>query len=90
MKKPVNLAEILVERVLEDQLKKRTDVCTCERCKADIMAFALNHLPPRYVVTNKGEALVRASTLNNQISTDLLVEVSKAIDHIAKNPRHEA
>jgi len=90
MKKPVNLAEILVERVLEEQLKKRTDVCTCERCKADIMAFALNHLPPRYVVTNKGEALVRASTLNNQISTDLLVEVSKAIDHIAKNPRHEA
>ncbi|MFZ5943373.1 MAG: late competence development ComFB family protein [Bacillota bacterium] len=88
MKKPVNLTEILVERVVEEQYKKRTGICPCDTCKADIMAYALNQLPPRYVNTDKGELYVRAGTLNSQMATDLLVAVSKAIEHVTKNPRH--
>jgi len=86
-RKPVNLTEILVEKLVEDLCGKRGE-CTCETCKADIMAYALNHLPPRYVNTDRGEIYVRAQTLNQQISTDLLVEVSKAIEHVKNNPRH--
>jgi len=89
VKKPVNLVEILVEQIVEEQLEKRKEICPCDTCKADIMAMALNHLPPRYVNTDKGELYVRAGVLNNQLATDLLVEVSKAIEHVKKNPRHE-
>ncbi|MDK2823275.1 MAG: competence protein ComFB [Clostridia bacterium] len=88
MKKPVNLTELLVSQLVEEQCKKRSDVCFCDTCKADIMAMALNHLPPRYVNTDKGELFVRTGVLNSQLSTDLLVEVSKAIEHVSKNPRH--
>jgi competence protein ComFB len=89
MKKPVNLTELLVEQKIEELREKRGDkLCTCETCKADIMAYALNNLPPRYVNTDKGEIYVRAQVLNSQMSTDLLVEVSKAIEYVKKNPRH--
>ncbi|KJS88310.1 MAG: hypothetical protein JM58_01345 [Peptococcaceae bacterium BICA1-8] len=90
MKKPVNLAEILVEQMVDEQLAKRTEICSCDICKADIMAVALNHLPPRYANTDKGGLYVRAGILDSQLSTDLLVEVSKAIEHIKNNPRHKA
>jgi competence protein ComFB len=89
VKKPVNLTEILVEQVMEKQLTKRTDICSCPACQADIMAIALNNLPPRYVNSDKGEILVRTGILNTQLATDLLVEVSKAIEHVKKNPRHK-
>lgn len=88
MIKPVNLTEIFVEQVLKEQLEKRKDVCCCEICQGDIMAYALNHLPPKYVNTDKGGVYVRTGFLDSQLSTDILVEVSKAIEHISKNPRH--
>lgn len=89
MKKPVNLTEFLVEQVLNEQLAKRKEICTCPICRADIMAIALNNLPPRYVNTDKGELFTRASVLNSQLATDILVEVSKAIEHVIKQPRHK-
>lgn len=89
MKRPLNLTEILVEQLIEELCEKREDkICCCDTCKADIMAYALNHLPPRYMNTDKGEIFVRVQVLNTQISTDLLVEVSKAIEHVKNNPRH--
>lgn len=88
MKKPVNLIELLVIQLVEEQLAKRSEICSCETCKVDIIAMALNHLPPKYVNTDKGELYVRTGVLNSQMSTDLLVQVSKAIDHVAINPRH--
>lgn len=88
MNKPINLTEIIVEQVLNERLAEQPGVCNCQKCKYDMMAYALNHLTPRYVVTDKGEALARAMTLNNQVTTDFLVEVSKAIKQISENPRH--
>ena len=87
--KPINLTEILVEQVLNEQLTNRTDICTCPVCQSDIMAMALNNLPPRYVNTDKGRAIIKAGVLNTQIATDLLTEVSKGIEHVKENPRHQ-
>jgi competence protein ComFB len=89
IKKTFNLTEILVEQVLKEQLKNRTDICTCPVCQSDIMAIALNNLPPKYVNTDKGGTIIKSGVLNTQIATDLLMEVCKAIEHVKGNPRHQ-
>lgn len=45
----VNLMEAFVEKRLEAALKK-FKCCTCDRCRNDVLALALNKLPPLYVI----------------------------------------
>ena len=40
---------------LTKEIMAETDMCHCDKCRLDVMALALNHLPPAYVVTFKGE-----------------------------------
>jgi competence protein ComFB len=62
--------------------------CTCERCKMDTIAFALNHLPSKYVVTNLGHTYTRVAEVAQQFETDMVVAITKAAKHVAKKPRH--
>lgn len=87
--KPVNILEPLVFKLIEEQLKNHEGICTCPKCKADMAAITLNNIPPRYVVTDLGNCLAKTDLLDNQNSTILLVEVSKAIEYVSKNPKHE-
>lgn len=45
----VNLMEAFVEKRLDAALKK-FKCCTCDRCRKDVLAIALNKLPPLYVI----------------------------------------
>ena len=45
-----NYVEEIVSNSL-DRLSKEGNFCTCPRCRMDIMAYALNHITPKYVVT---------------------------------------
>jgi competence protein ComFB len=74
------LAELLLDPTYE---KFNLD----EVQKLDILAYALNRLPPRYVVTDKGHLFTRVDELKQQFKTDLIVELTKAIHFINSNPR---
>jgi competence protein ComFB len=80
--------EDATKATLASLLEKRAEVCQCSRCRLDILAYALNHLPPKYIVTSKGETYTRISELASQFETDVIVALSKAIRHVSKNPRH--
>lgn len=84
-----NFMEAAVKNVLEEML--RTDPYRSsnfdEKVKLDIMAYALNRLPPKYVVTEKGHLFTRVNELRHQFNTDIVVELSKAIEYIRANPR---
>ena len=84
-----NYMEDAVHYALEEMLAKRTNVCKCSRCKLDIMAYALNHLPAKYVVTDKGHTYTRVAEMAQQFNADLVVAISKGMKHVARNPRHE-
>ncbi len=84
-----NYMEEVVNRTLEEILSPRDDVCKCERCKLDIMALALNHLPPKYVVTDMGYIYTKVNELESQFKADVTVAVTNALKIIRKNPRHE-
>jgi len=84
-----NYMEEAVDRTVDEILSPRDDVCKCERCKLDIKALALNHLPPKYVVTDKGYIYTKVNELESQFKADITVAVTNAMKIIRRNPRHE-
>ena len=64
------------------------DICKCDICKMDIAAIALNHLKPKYVVTDEGYVYAKAGNMSYQFNSDIIAEITKAIDIVSKNPRH--
>ncbi len=84
----VNIMENIVAEEL-DKLILDTDYCKCEDCKNDMMAFALNLLPPKYVNSRKGELFGRIDSSKYQNSVDIEIAVSKAIETVGTSPNHD-
>ena len=87
MQNYVNMMEAMVEetiQVMEDGL----DCCMCPQCRSDIAAHALNHLPPRYVVTRAGGAISKADSLRIQHHTDVRTAIMLAAQVVKEFPRH--
>jgi len=82
-----NVSEVLVDLNL-DKCLENSVFCKCARCVADIRAYALNQLAPRYVVTEQGEAMVRASALSSQIQADIITAIMSAVMQVGRTPRH--
>ena len=83
----VNMMENFVTNKVE-QLLPEYACCQCDNCKEDIIAIALNDLPPKYVSTAKGELFTRANALLQQNAVDIDIAVAKAIEIVGKRPRH--
>jgi competence protein ComFB len=73
---------------LTDQFMKEEDACTCEKCRLDVMALALNGLPTAYIVTQRGEifAAIDSTYLQNQVDAE--VAVLNAINMVKASPKH--
>jgi len=70
----------VVDKFLVDRYR---NVCTCPRCMSDIVAIALNYLPPHYIVEYEegkefGSPWVMVETA-----------VAEAIDRVMENPNHQ-
>lgn len=87
--KAKNIVEGLVWDSLDGVLETKPDACKCEKCRADIVALALNHLPPKYVVTEMGETIARAEGLDNKVRIAVLVALAEAVELVSSRPRHE-
>ncbi len=85
--RPKNYMEDVVFHHL-DRLLPGTNCCQCHICRMDIAAYALNHLPSKYVVTRKGEVYSKLAELQIQFETDVTVAIIKAAEVVRKNPRH--
>lgn len=88
-----NYAEVLVERTLENLLRNNpeyVDICKCEECIDDIKAKALNNIKPHYVTGKVGEIYGEYNMLDYQNSTNIVMEVAKAIVHIDANRKHKS
>jgi len=83
-----NYMEGIAKRNLEEQLSNRDDLCKCERCKLDMLAYAMNHLPSKYVVSDRGHIYTKLQEMEVQFNTDVTREVLKAIELIKQNKRH--
>lgn len=83
-----NYMEEVVYGMFDDVLKD-LNVCTCEKCRMDIAAIALNQLPAKYIVTEKGELYSKINTLRQQFEVDVISAITKAAVLVKRTPRHE-
>ena len=84
-----NLLEGAINAIYDDLRTQNPDVCGCEQCRADVLAFALNAAHPRYTGgTDMGQALVGVDMQRDQTRAALAVIVLDAMRRVAVNPRH--
>ncbi|MDR1736884.1 MAG: late competence development ComFB family protein [Oscillospiraceae bacterium] len=90
------MTELKLKNYMEDivagdivQVMEQIGCCTCEACKLDVMAIALNNLTPCYVVTEKGEIYARTRELTLQYRTDVAAAIAKGATMVKERPRHE-
>lgn len=71
-----------------DEMMKNYDGCKCERCRADIIASALNNLPPKYVVTDEGELYAKIPLAHNRYDVEVVKQLAAAANLVKKSPHH--
>lgn len=82
-----NMMEDVVKYCLKDWLTSGGNGLELdEKMQADVMAIALNNLPPKYVSSAKGEMFVQTQ-LRSQVETDVYRELSRAIEKVTQNKR---
>jgi competence protein ComFB len=86
-----------IRNIMEDAVRKnlvatmeKQGVCTCKDCQDDVVAYALNHLPPKYVSTYEGDVYSRIEAFTQQFEVDIQMAVAKGINVVSLNPRHKA
>lgn len=84
----VAVAEVY-EEVLEQLRKQNPNICDCERCREDVMAVALNRLPPRYIATDKGEIFTKVSFSRVGGKAEIIASLIHGFELVGKQPRHK-
>lgn len=82
-----NVMETLVEAKV-DRLWKNHTGCTCDQCRDDVIALALNNLPPQYVVSHAGALFVKIAQLENTREVEITRQVAAAMKVIGESPHH--
>ena len=82
-----NVMETLVEETY-DKVGSSLDCCNCSRCRDDIIAYALNQLPPKYVATPQGVIYFKTYSLGIQHNADIMAALMKGANIVKGNPRH--
>lgn len=81
-----------MEEIVFNQIKEVLDdinACSCDKCMLDIAAIALNDLPPKYIVTEKGELYSKINALKQQFEVDVVAAITKAAVLVKRRPRHD-
>lgn len=84
-----NMMEEAVEYQLNKLLPTMPNVCSCEKCRLDMAAFALNRLSPQYVRTDTGALFQKLNNSSQQAEVGVLTAVISAIDMISAHPKHD-
>jgi competence protein ComFB len=83
-----NYMEILMWQRLDEVLESHRGICHCEKCRYDIAALAMNFLPPRYVVTDRGQIYTKIKALEQQFTIDIVTAVTHAVKIVSSTPHH--
>lgn len=83
-----NYMENLMWQHLDEVLDSHPGVCKCEKCRYDIAALTMNFLPPRYVVTDKGQLYTKIKALEQQFTIDIITAITHAVKIVSGMPHH--
>ena len=85
-----NVLEGVIRALRDELLARYTQYCSCEQCRDDVLAYALNHTRPKYVTGSRplGNAVTAADLALDQSRAELTVIVLEGMRRVAANPRH--
>lgn len=63
------------------------DFCGCDTCRLDVLVFALNRLPPRYVIGREGAVVTDVNLDKDQSRAAIEVTVMEGIRKVNLAPR---
>lgn len=82
-----NLIEDHVRDSYSGVVKSFPEFCGCDVCREDVMVYALNRVPPRYVTTLKGHAVTEVKLEKEQERAVIDVAVIDGIRRVSSAPR---
>lgn len=83
----MNVMQVLVEEKAPKYVQM-FGLCSCERCMEDVKAITLNHLPPKYVVLERGDMVPRLTVYENKFSSDITAQLLQACKLVMERPHH--
>ena len=83
----INVMQTLVDEKA-DKYMEMFGICLCDRCKADVRAYTLNHLPPKYVLLGPREIVPRLTVYENKYSSDIVAQLINACKIVMNTPHH--
>jgi len=63
------------------------EFCGCETCQADVLVFALNRLPARYVASQEGRVITELNLDKQQNRAGIDVAVMEGFRKVMASPR---
>ena len=82
-----NVMEQLAE-MMYDSIAPTLNCCACPLCRDDIIAYALNHLPTKYVAMRKGEPYPKLFILRKEYQTRVMAALVHGAAVVRDHPRH--
>ena len=79
----VNVAELAVKERIEEAMDK-FKCCKCDHCVKDVLALAVNNLPPKYIVRNELDQALEI----RRYDADVISALVNAVIKVKQNPRH--
>lgn len=83
----------MVKNLLEDLVAEEyerlrpPDFCGCAQCREDVIVFALNRLPPRYVAADEGQVIANVELHRDQGIADVSMVLVEGFRRVGKAPR---
>ena len=86
----VNVTEEIVRGLVNFMLHgvEYQTFCHCEQCEMDIIAIALNKLPPKYVANDKSRDAVFKQLNTPENIEEINKQIIRAIHIVGRTPRH--
>ena len=86
---------LILTNILEEVMRLEAPVimaelemCCCDRCLNDVLAIALNSIPPKYVVSKRGALFAKIASYGNQYKTDIYSRLTQACVMVKQSPSH--
>ena len=83
----INVIQALVEDKV-DKYIKQFKMCTCRRCRTDVVALALTTLPAKYIVVPEHESVPMLSIYESRYGAAVTAQLIAACQKVSANPRH--
>lgn len=78
--------ELVYERI-EELLAEKEDLCKCETCVIDLLAFTLNRVTPRYTTSLLGE-LHPVKVFEKKIQVEIDLALRAGLKQLQVHPHH--